>query len=238
MPVYLLDDRLLFPPPEHAEKGVVAVGGDLRPERVLLAYRMGIFPWYHEGQPILWHSPDPRAVLQLDRVHVSRSLRPVLKRGDFEVTFDRAFARVIRACKDAYRPGQDGTWITDEQEAAFVRLHELGFAHSIESWTRAPGEREQPRELAGGLYGVSVGRMFFGESMFSWQPNASKVALVTLARRLQSWGAWFLDAQVLNPFTESMGAEEWPRKLFLERLGEETQAAPTRQGSWDLSSGG
>jgi leucyl/phenylalanyl-tRNA--protein transferase len=230
LPVYLLDDRLLFPPPDHAVKGVVAVGGDLRPERLLLAYGMGIFPWYHEGVPILWHSPNPRGVLVLDKVHVSRSLRRVLNHGDYEVTFDRAFARVIHACKEAERPGQEGTWITDEQEAAFVRLHELGFAHSIESWSSQPG---QEPELAGGLYGVCIGRMFFGESMFSWRSNASKVALVTLARRLQAWGAWFLDAQVLNAFTTSMGAEEWPRKVFLERLAEEIKAAPTRRGSWD-----
>jgi leucyl/phenylalanyl-tRNA--protein transferase len=229
LPVYLLDDRLVFPPPEGAEKGVVAVGGDMRPERLLLAYRMGIFPWYHEGLPILWHSPDPRGVLLLDKVHVSRSLRRVLKQGHYAVTFDRAFARVIRACKEAERPGQDGTWITDEQEAAFVRLHELGFAHSVESWAEGAGEPE----LVGGLYGISIGRMFFGESMFSWRPDASKVALVALARRLSSWGAWFLDAQVLNPFTTSMGAEEWPRKAFLERLAEEIEVAPTRRGSWD-----
>jgi leucyl/phenylalanyl-tRNA--protein transferase len=220
---------------------VLAVGGDLSPERVLLAYRMGIFPWYHEGLPILWHSPDPRAVVVLDSVHVSRSLRPVLRRGDFEVTYDRAFVRVIRACKEADRPGQDGTWITDEQEAAFVRLHELGFAHSVEAWS-VPGsagaglgvspEGPEERRLAGGLYGISLGRMFFGESMFSREPNASKIALVTLAKKLSSWGAWFLDAQVLNPFTESMGAEEWPRKVFLERLAEEIEAAPTRRGRW------
>ena len=179
MPVYLLDDRLAFPPPSHAEKGVLAVGGDMRPERLLLAYRMGIFPWYEEGAPILWHSPNPRCVLVLDKVHVSRSLRRVLRQAVYEVRYDTAFTRVIRACKEAERPGQDGTWITDEQEAAFVRLHELGFAHSVESW--ADGE------LQGGLYGVGLGRMFFGESMFSRRNDASKVALVTLAERLKQW---------------------------------------------------
>jgi leucyl/phenylalanyl-tRNA--protein transferase len=223
VPVYLLDDRLAFPPPSHAEKGVLAVGGDMRPERLLLAYRMGIFPWYEEGAPILWHSPNPRCVLVLDKVHVSRSLRRVLRQAVYEVRYDTAFTRVIRACKEAERPGQDGTWITDEQEAAFVRLHELGFAHSVESW--ADGE------LQGGLYGVGLGRMFFGESMFSRRNDASKVALVTLAERLKQWGAWFLDSQVANPFTKSMGAENWPRKVFLQRLEEELEA-PVLPGLW------
>jgi leucyl/phenylalanyl-tRNA--protein transferase len=175
LPLYLLDDRLVFPSPERAEDGLVAVGGDLRPERLLLAYRTGIFPWYHEGLPILWHSPDPRCVIPTDGVHVSRSLARVLRQRQYQVRYDHAFTRVIRACKQAERPGQDGTWITDEMEEAYVKLHELGYAHSVESYFDG--------ELSGGLYGVALGRMFFGESMFSWRSNASKVALVTLAKR-------------------------------------------------------
>jgi leucyl/phenylalanyl-tRNA--protein transferase len=223
LPLYLLDDRLVFPPPEHAEAGLLAVGGDLRPERLLLGYRQGIFPWYDEGLPILWHSPDPRCVLPLDRIRVSRSLRRVLCRGVFEVRYDQSFARVIRACKEAERRGQDGTWITDEMEEAYVRLHELGYAHSIESWFDG--------ELAGGLYGVSLGRMFFGESMFHWRTDASKVALVTVAARLLGWGFRFMDAQVANPLTLSLGFEDWPRAVYLARLAEEL-GAPTRRGNW------
>jgi leucyl/phenylalanyl-tRNA--protein transferase len=224
LPLYLLDDRLVFPSPERAEDGLVAVGGDLRPERLLLAYRTGIFPWYHEGLPILWHSPDPRCVIPTDEVHVSRSLARVLKRREYEVRYDVAFSRVIGACKAAERPGQEGTWITDEMEDAYAKLHELGYAHSIESYLDG--------ELQGGLYGVSIGRMFFGESMFSWRSNASKVALVTLAERLRGQGSRFIDSQVANPLTLSLGAREWPRPFFLARLAEELAAAPTRRGSW------
>jgi leucyl/phenylalanyl-tRNA---protein transferase len=224
MPLFLLDERLAFPDPELAREGLLAVGGDLRPERLLLGYRMGIFPWYHEGLPILWHSPDPRCVIPTSKVHVSRSLARVLKQAEYDVRYDTAFARVIRGCKEARRSGQEGTWITDELEEAFLKLHELGFAHSVESYFEG--------ELMGGLYGVSLGRMFFGESMFSWRANASKVALVTLARRLVSEGAELIDSQVANPLTLSLGAEEWSRRVYLERLAAELAAAPTRRGSW------
>jgi leucyl/phenylalanyl-tRNA--protein transferase len=222
--LYVLDRRLIFPHPRLAEDGLLAVGGDLRPERLLLGYRSGIFPWYHDGLPILWHSPDPRCVIRTDAVHVSRSLARVLKHGEYEVRYDTAFARVIRACKEAPRVGQEGTWITDEMEDAYVRMHELGYAHSVESWREG--------ELAGGLYGVALGRMFFGESMFSWRSNASKVALVTVVKRMRDLGAAFIDAQVANPLTVSLGAEEWPRKVFLARLAEELAAEPERTGSW------
>jgi leucyl/phenylalanyl-tRNA--protein transferase len=222
--LYVLDRRLIFPHPRLAEDGLLAVGGDLRPERLLLGYRSGIFPWYHDGLPILWHSPDPRCVIRTDAVHVSRSLARVLKHGEYEVRYDTAFARVIRACKEAPRVGQEGTWITDEMEDAYVRMHELGYAHSVESWREG--------ELAGGLYGVALGRMFFGESMFSWRSNASKVALVTVVKRMRDLGAPFIDAQVANPLTVSLGAEEWPRKVFLARLAEELAAEPERPGSW------
>jgi leucyl/phenylalanyl-tRNA--protein transferase len=223
VPVYALSRALIFPPPEHAVDGLLAVGGDLSPERLLLAYRSGIFPWYGEDTPILWHSPDPRCVIPIDRLHVGRTLRREIAKGTFAVRFDTAFDRVISACKATPRPGQDGTWITEEMEAAYRDLHAMGYAHSVEAW--ADGE------LGGGLYGVSLGRMFFGESMFAWQPNASKVALVALAERLKGWGFRFIDSQVPTPHTLAMGAEEWPRKKFLQLLRQEL-AHPTRKGSW------
>jgi leucyl/phenylalanyl-tRNA--protein transferase len=223
VPVYALSRALIFPPPEHAVDGLVAMGGDLSPERLLLAYRSGIFPWYEDGLPILWHSPDPRCVIPLDRIHVGRTLRRAIAKGTYAVRYDTAFARVIGACKATPRAGQDGTWITDEMEQAYVQLHAMGYAHSVEAWA---GE-----ELVGGLYGVSLGHVFFGESMFAWQPNASKVALVALAERLASWGFRVIDAQVPTPHTLAMGAVEWPRRRFLEVLHQEL-AHPTRRGSW------
>jgi leucyl/phenylalanyl-tRNA--protein transferase len=227
VPVYRLDRRLLFPPADHAEEGLLAVGGDLSAARLLLAYRSGIFPWYDDRSPILWHSPDPRCVFELDQVHVSRSLRRTLKRGLFEVRHDQAFARVLRACKEAPRGREAGmeagTWITDEMEEAYTRLHELGHAHSIESY--------RDGELAGGLYGVTIGQMFFGESMFAWQPDASKAALVTLSRRLLAAGASFMDSQVINPLTRALGAVEWPRARYLTRLAAEVDR-PEPAGLW------
>jgi leucyl/phenylalanyl-tRNA--protein transferase len=227
MPVYALTEELLFPPPDHAEDGLLAVGGDLSTERLLLAYRSGIFPWYEEGLPILWHSPDPRCVLVLDRLHVGRTLKKLLRKQEFEVRYDTSFADVIRACKETYRPGQRGTWITDEMEEAYTKLFTMGYAHSVEVFHQ--------RELVGGLYGVSIGRMFFGESMFSIAAAASKIALVTLAERLKAWGFKLIDAQVMTPHTESLGAEEWPRAKYLRVLEAELRAAPTRLGSWALS---
>ena len=223
MPVYALSRALAFPPPDHAVDGLLAVGGDLAPARLLLAYRSGIFPWYDDGLPILWHSPDPRCVLPVDGLHVGRSLRRVLRSGAYTVAFDSAFERVIRACKTTPRPGQDGTWITREMEQAYVRLHRMGYAHSVETW--------QDGQLVGGLYGVSVGRLFFGESMFAHRPDASKVALVGLADRVRPWGFPVIDAQVPTPHTIAMGAEEWPRERFLAVLREQI-AHPTRKGSW------
>jgi leucyl/phenylalanyl-tRNA--protein transferase len=223
VPVYALSRALAFPPPEKAVDGLLAVGGDLSPERLLLAYRSGIFPWYGDDLPILWHSPDPRCVLRVDRLHVGRTLRRTLGRGTYVVRFDTAFGRVIRACQKTPRPGQDGTWITPDMEKAYLELHDMGYAHSVEAW--------ESGELAGGLYGVALGRMFFGESMFAWRPDASKVALVALAERIAAWGFRVIDAQVPTPHTLSMGAEEWPRSKFLEVLREEV-AYPTRKGSW------
>jgi leucyl/phenylalanyl-tRNA--protein transferase len=222
VPVYALGRELVFPPPEGAVRGLVAVGGDLSPERLLLAYRSGIFPWYDEA-PILWHSPDPRCVLPVDSLHVGRSLRRVIAQGRYALKLDSAFDRVIARCRTAPRPGQDGTWITAEMQAAYVELHRLGYAHSVEAY--------EGGELAGGLYGVSLGHMFFGESMFSERPNASKVALVYLAGKLMSWGFRLIDAQVATPHTTAMGAVEWPRSRFLAVLKAEL-AHETRRGAW------
>ncbi|MGH7771755.1 MAG: leucyl/phenylalanyl-tRNA--protein transferase [Candidatus Binatia bacterium] len=225
MPVYRLIDEVVFPPPDHAEPdGLLAVGGDLSSERLLLAYKLGIFPWYAEGQPILWWSPDPRLILELDEFHISRRLRQTLKKGLFKVTFDRAFASVIQACATVPREGQDGTWITPEMQKAYVRLHRLGFAHSAESWFK--------EELVGGVYGVSLGRCFFGESMFSRKPDASKVALATLVQQLKAWGFHMIDAQVTTQHLISLGAKEVPRRVFLKRL-QNALSFPTMKGKWD-----
>jgi leucyl/phenylalanyl-tRNA--protein transferase len=223
VPVYALSRALVFPPVHHAVDGLLAVGGDLSPERLLLAYRSGIFPWYHDGLPILWHSPDPRCVLLADELHVGRSLRRVLAKGEYTVRFDTAFERVIRSCKTTPRPGQDGTWITREMERAYVRLFRMGYAHSVEAW--------HGDDLVGGLYGVSLGRVFFGESMFAHRSDASKVALVGLADRIRPWGFRIIDGQVATPHTTAMGAVEWPRAQFMKVL-EEALAHPTRRGSW------
>ena len=224
MPVFRLSKRLAFPPPELADEGgLLAVGGDLRPERLLLAYALGIFPWYSEGLPILWYSPDPRLVLESDKLVVSRSLRKVIRRGTYRVTFDTAFDQVIRACADAPRPGQSGTWITEDMVSAYCRLHELGFAHSAETW--------QDGQLVGGLYGVSLGAAFFGESMFARASDASKVAFVTMVEQLARWEIGLIDCQVHTEHLERFGAEEWPRERFLARLAEVLEA-PTRGGPW------
>jgi leucyl/phenylalanyl-tRNA--protein transferase len=226
MPVFRLDHRLVFPPPELAdENGVIAVGGDLRPERLLLAYSMGIFPWYGEGLPIIWHSPDPRLVLDPRSLHVPRSLRKTMNRRPYEIRLDTAFARVIEACAEVPREGQDGTWITEEMKHAYVRLHELGFAHSAEAW--------QGDTLVGGLYGVSLGSAFFGESMFAHADDASKIAFVTLIRQLEAWNIDLIDCQVYTEHLARFGAEDWPRHDFLAALHDALRQ-PTRRGPWHL----
>jgi leucyl/phenylalanyl-tRNA--protein transferase len=223
MPVFRLDERLIFPAPELAEDGLLAVGGDLSPGRLLLGYAMGVFPWYDEGQPILWHSPDPRLVLRTDELHVSRSLERTLRRGTFLISFDSAFGQVVDACARAPRPGQQGTWITAEMRRAYKRLHQLGYAHSAEAW--------QNNRLVGGLYGVSLGGVFFGESMFARKPDASKAAFVTLVRLLQGWGISLVDCQVATEHLARFGAHEWPRGRFLAALGEALEL-PTWRGNW------
>ena len=227
MPVYRLIDKIIFPAPDEAEPdGLLAVGGDLTSERLLLAYKLGIFPWYNEDQPILWWSPDPRLILEPDEFHVSRRLRQILNQGIFQVTFDRAFARVIRACARARRKGQNGTWITPEMEKAYIRLHELGFGHSVESWLGG--------ELVGGIYGVSLGKCFFGESMFSHKANASKAALAALVERLKVWDFHMIDAQITTRHLISLGAKEVPRSIFLNRLAQALNF-PTKKGIWENS---
>jgi leucyl/phenylalanyl-tRNA---protein transferase len=223
-PVYRLDRRPLFPPPEKARgDGLLAVGGDLSVPRLLEAYRSGIFPWFDPGEPILWWCPDPRLVLDPAELRVSRSLRATLRKGTYRVSFDVAFARVIRGCAAAPRPGQEGTWITPEVEAAYAALHEQGYAHSVETWAGA--------ELAGGLYGVQLGPCFFGESMFALRPDASKVALVALADDLRSRGIGLIDCQVTTGHLLSLGAREIPRAEFLRRL-REAPDDPIPRGSW------
>src|SRR5262245_15828062 len=186
VPVYRLDERLVFPRPDLAdEDGLLAVGGDLRPERLLRAYASGIFPWYSEGLPILWHSPDPRFVLEPRRIHLSRSLRKAIRRGLYEVRYDTAFTEAVEGGPRQRCPGREGTWITEEMRDAYVALHRQGFAHSAESWK---GGR-----LQGGLYGVSLGSVFFGESMFTRAPDASKVAFAALVARLIDWRFTLID---------------------------------------------
>lgn len=224
MTVYRLGDEIAFPPPGDAdESGLLAVGGDLAPERLLLAYAMGIFPWYDDSQPILWHSPDPRLVLVPSELTVSRSLRRVLNRGKFEISLDGDFDAVIRACAGTPRKHEAGTWITADMIAAYSRLFELGFAHCVEAHCDG--------ELVGGLYGVSLGRCFFGESMFQLRDDASKVAFVTLVRQLEAWGFDLIDCQVQTDHLARFGAEEWSRARFLAAL-ERSIGAPTRRGRW------
>ncbi len=224
MPIYALPDEHIFPDPELADPtGLIAVGGDLHPSRLLRGYSLGIFPWYSEGQPILWHSPDPRFVLPLEELHVGRTLRQTLKKRPYELTVDSAFSDVIAACADTPRPGQDGTWITDEMEQAYNHLHGLGFAHSVEAWLDG--------DLVGGLYGVSLGRAFFGESMFAHSSDASKIAFVALVAQLRRWDFALLDSQVHTDHLERFGAREIPRADYLVRL-RQALSAPTRQGRW------
>ena len=224
MPIFRLVDEPIFPPPDYADpSGLLAVGGDLSKERLLEAYRLGIFPWYSDDQPILWWSPDPRLVLDLKDFKISRSLRKTLKKGIFQVTFDHAFEEVIRACAVVPREAQNGTWITDEMEKAYIKLHGLGYAHSVESWFSG--------KLAGGLYGVSLGKCFFGESMFHLKTDASKVALATLVEKLKSWEFHFIDSQMTTEHMLSLGAQELPRRIFLKRL-QSALRYPTKRGRW------
>ncbi|HET7755338.1 MAG TPA: leucyl/phenylalanyl-tRNA--protein transferase [Anaeromyxobacteraceae bacterium] len=227
MPIFRLPrDAAVFPDPRHAEPdGLLAVGGDLSPQRLLAAYREGIFPWFDEESPILWWSPDPRLVLFAGELHVPRSLDRTIRRGAYRVTADAAFGAVIRGCSEKERPGQDGTWITRDMIAAYEELHRLGYAHSFEAWDGAV--------LAGGLYGVSLGSAFFGESMFSDRPDASKVAFVTAVRWLADHGVGLVDCQVRTEHLVRFGAREVPRASFLAEL-KLALRAPVLRGKWEL----
>ncbi|MCO4746724.1 MAG: leucyl/phenylalanyl-tRNA--protein transferase [Proteobacteria bacterium] len=224
MPIYRIPEQHIFPDPWRAEpNGLLGVGGDLDPDRLLLAYRMGIFPWYSEGQPILWWAPDPRFVLFPDELHIGRSLAKRMRRGDYEIRMDTAFEQVMRACGEAPRPGQDGTWITDEMVDGYVGLHERGLAHSVEAW--------KDDELVGGLYGVAVGGLFAGESMFAHAPDASKVAFATFVQQLRDWNFELIDCQMHTEHLERFGARDIPRMDYLRHL-QRLHHTPERVGPW------
>ena len=218
---------LRFPPVDlSTPEGLLAVGGDLRPERLLQAYRHGIFPWYNNDQPILWWSPDPRTVLFPEKLHISRSLKRSLRPGLFNATLDQRFRDVMQHCagpRPQYPDG--GTWITKEMLDAYTKLHEQGYAHSVETW--------QEGQLVGGLYGVALGRAFFAESMFTHVPDASKVALVSLVRQLQTWEFRIIDCQQASPHVMRFGAEEIPRRAFVDHLTEAVRL-PERLGRWQF----
>jgi len=227
MPVFQLTDELIFPPPHlAADNGLLAVGGDLSPERLLLAYRMGIFPWFSDGDPILWWSPAPRLILEPNWLRISKRLQRTIRKGAFRVTLDTAFSQVITSCAQVPRRHEQSTWITTEIIMAYNRLHELGFAHSVECW--------HENRLAGGLYGIGLGGIFFGESMFSTISDSSKVALAYLAKQLAEWDFNFIDCQIKNDHLLRLGAREISRQEFQKRLADSIDR-PTRQGSWTLS---
>jgi len=215
LPVFTLDKELYFPPVSLAEPdGLLAIGGDLSPERLLLAYKRGIFPWY-EGEYILWWSPDPRFILTPGELKISKSMNVLLKKDAFEFTINKAFERVIRHCKNIKRPGQRGTWITDEVEAAYIRMHQLGYAISAETW--------QEGALVGGAYGLKLGKIFFGESMFSEISNASKYAFIKLIQNLRQEGVALIDCQVYTEHLESLGAKMITRTEFIGIVKELTE---------------
>ena len=210
MPVFALKKELYFPPVGLAQPdGLLAIGGDLSPDRLLLAYKQGIFPWY-EGDYILWWSPDPRFVLFPDELKVSKSMKTLLKKNAFDFTVNKGFEKVIRQCKNVNRPGQKGTWITDEVERAYLRMHQLGFAVSAETW--------KDGILVGGAYGLRLGKIFFGESMFSKIPNASKYAFIKLVENLKQEGVELIDCQVYTEHLESLGAKMITRNEFMRTL--------------------
>jgi leucyl/phenylalanyl-tRNA--protein transferase len=213
-----------FPPVSSATpEGIVAVGGNLSPNMLLSAYMQGIFPWFSEGDPILWWSPDPRCVLYPGEVHISRSMQTLLRRKRFRISFDASFPSVIEGCRLAPRRGQKGTWITESMRDAYIELHRLGYAHSVEVWD---GE-----VLAGGMYGVSLGSCFFGESMFSKVQNASKAALIEFSRLMRDMGLQVLDCQVHSPHLESLGARQITREEFMDLL-QICLNRGTLRGSW------
>lgn len=223
MPVFRLDKRLVFPPVELAEEGLLAVGGDLTPQRLLLGYSQGIFPWYGPKLPILWHSPDPRMVMNTRELVINRSLRKTIKKQPYALRIDTAFVAVLERCAQTPRPGQDSTWLVPDMVDAYAKLHELGFAHSFEAWD---GDA-----LVGGLYGVSLGACFFGESMFAHAPDASKIAFAAAVAQLDAWEIGLVDCQVHTDHLARLGAKEITRVEFIARL-KVALDAPTRRGRW------
>lgn len=216
MTIYALGDHIGFPDPLLAnEDGLLAVGGDLKPARLVNAYAHGIFPWYSKGEPVLWWSPDPRWVLLPADLNISSTMRSILRKGKFTITFDKAFETVITHCAKAVRKGQKGTWITREMKSAYMQLHELHIAHSVEVW--------EAGALVGGLYGVSLGRIFYGESMFTEVSNASKAGFITLVKGLERLGFPLIDCQSHTPHLESLGAHPMRRADFLKVLEQELQ---------------
>lgn len=223
MPIFRIPQEHLFPDPSLSEPdGLLGVGGDLDPDRMLLGYRSGIFPWYSQP-PILWWSPDPRFVVETASLRVQRSLAKRVRQRPYRVTLDRAFEEVVARCALTPRPGQAGTWITREMQRAYVQLHALGHAHSVEAW--------EGEELVGGLYGVALGRFYSGESMFADRPDASKVAFVHLVRQLHRWGYPLVDCQVRTQHLERFGAHDLPRAAYLQRVAR-LCAQPGRVGAW------
>ena len=209
--MYLVSDELFFPPVEHSNaEGILAMGGDLNPERLILAYKSGVFPWFNPGEPIIWWSPNPRMVLFLEEFKISKSMRNILNRNTFDVTFNQNFREVLLNCKSIKRVGQYGTWITDDMVEAYTKLHDLGIAKSVEVW--------QNGILVGGLYGIDLGHVFCGESMFATVSNASKVAFVALVNQLKASNYSLLDCQVYNEHLESLGCREIKRDIFIKIL--------------------
>ena len=207
------NDRFPFPPPAAWKGSIIAIGGNLSPGMLLSAYEQGLFPWYGPEDPLLWQSPDPRMVIFPDTLHVSRSMRKVLRKGAFEITIDRDFPAVIRACAEADRPSNDGTWISGDIIAAYTEMHRLGWAHSAEAYLDG--------ELAGGCYGITIGRVFSGESMFASKPNASKADFLSLAKRLFASGVAFIDCQLPTPHLHSLGGKAISRRDFISLLKEQ-----------------
>lgn len=224
MPIYRLTDDLVFPHPTNAtEDGLLAVGGDLSTERLILAYQNGIFPWYNDDDPIIWWSPNPRCVLFTDKIKVSKSMQTLFRKNAFTVTLDQNFKQVMFECKDILRHGQGGTWINTDMQEAYLELHKFGFAHSVEVW----GDTG----LVGGLYGVFIGNCFFGESMFAKQSNASKYGFITLVKALNKAGVELIDCQTTTLHLLSLGAEEIDRNDFLEYLDNNCSSEFTQE-SW------
>lgn len=227
MPLFRLDPRFpeLFPDPEIVRgDGPACFGGDLTPERLFAAYRLGYFPWFSEGEPILWWHPDPRFVLYPDKLRVSKSMRPYFNQGKYHIRYDTAFERVMRHCQETFRPGQWGSWITEDLIRSYVQLHEAGLAHSVEVY--------EGEELVGGLYGLALGRVFFGESMFHLRPNASKFGFISLVRRLAERGYRLIDCQQETRHLKSLGGESVSRTAFIDQLAE-IEAEHTERGAWE-----